>query len=437
MLPEELIEIVKRIAPEDVNSIIIDNATAIKKYTYCYIEAYAQRIEFKSERRTAAVDDTMAQDIVEISRRSSDSPFVRLDDNAVIDAIKKAPKYSTESLFSSAAKRVEELKNGGRTVDHHHVILNTIDGRLSNKQPMFVVKEECGVRECPCCKGTGLVERTDKQGMVEQVTCSDCKGNRHIGTLSYIVPTISEKKAKMIHCLDGEISNIKDSVIESHKDDDCTPTRMLTHFNGTENENYPMELIPYLELIHDKIGDNNAIEEIYYRLVPCFTFQYRNVLTSKIKTAVLVDPYNKPELLLAPSSAGQKMASSVKDSIKSIGRFFGNISKSEAFKDKEDLRRTVRLLIAIAVADGKVSEEEKQTLTLAIRNIEQLTTSECDGMLKLLGSENNSFLNDDDFCFHNKDNARETLTRMQEIAGADGEVQDEERDIIEKLRLTL
>ena len=100
------------------------------------------------------------------------------------------------------------------------------------------------------------------------------------------------------------------------------------------------------------------------------------------------------------------------------------------------MRRTIRLLIAIAVADGDVSEEEKQTLTLSIRDIHQLTTAEQEQLLSLLGSADSSFLTEDDFKFHSRENAEMTINRMQEIASSDGLVDVRERDIIERLRFT-
>ena len=154
-----------------------------------------------------------------------------------------------------------------------------------------------------------------------------------------------------------------------------------------------------------------------------------------MRLGVVVDPFVNPELVLSLDSTGRKLFSGVKDSMKSINNFIGSIGKSTGFKDKEDLKRSIRLLIAIAVSDGDVSEEEKKALTLTIRKMDDLTSSEQEQMLQLLGQKDCSFLTDDDFIFHNKANAEETLGRMQDVASASDGVSDEERDIIERLRL--
>ena len=45
----KLSELIKELAPTQYNSIIIDNAVAIKEYRYCYIRALTQKVEFRSE----------------------------------------------------------------------------------------------------------------------------------------------------------------------------------------------------------------------------------------------------------------------------------------------------------------------------------------------------------------------------------------------------
>ena len=172
-------------------------------------------------------------------------------------------------------------------------------------------------------------------------------------------------------------------------------------------------------------------------MVPCYTFTYRNVLTSELHNGVLVDPDRQPALILNLEGTSTKLANSVKDSFKSIGNFFGSLSRSNAFKDKEDLRRTMRLLIAVAVADGTVEEEEKKTLTLAIRGMDQFTGSEQEELIKCLGAKDANFLTKEDFSFNRPENAKEAIARMQEMAEADSSIHETEREIIERLKLSI
>lgn len=413
MTTDRLREIIKAVSPNKFNSIIIDNASKISCHNYCYIKAFSQRVEFHTSSRSAYVDNTVAQRILEIKNNeaTADKPYYRLDDRSLIETFDSLPKAGSESLMESTKKKVNELINGGREVDHNIIILNRNKDRIALQQPVFIVKEEC------------------------DITTSD--DGTKIGTLTYFQPIVKEDETVLIRCKEGDIEGLKESVIESRKGDDSVLVRMVTHFNGIDKENYDKEIVPYLELIHDKIGDDNALEEYYHRVVSCYTFSYKDILTGENRTGVLVDPYQTPEVILNLENNGTRIINGIHNHIKGISRFLGSIGKTGKYKEKSDLMRATRLLISTAVADGVVTEEEKQALTLAIRNINDLTDNDREELFTLLGEKGTPFLTDEDYLFYNPDNARETLESLQEIAASDGEVSDSERDIMERLRLAI
>lgn len=442
MTTEKLIEKIRQLATAEYNNIIIDNAVSIKKHIYCYLLASVQRVEYRTQRITAAIDGESRNALEHII--ANESRYVKLDPH-IIELMKEAPEYSNEGFFSSAMKKVSEMINGGREVDHHHISLAMENNLLAKQQPSFAIKDECAVYKCANCDGTAYVERTNQDGVTEKVQCPECSGRGIVGVLTYFVPTVTNRQASMIRCLGGEIKGLKFNTESdgatiagtSYKIHAGELKRMLTHINGTDQENFDGDLLPYLDMVRDKVGEDNAIEDYYYKLFPCYTFTYRNVLTSEMHTGLLVDPDGNPALILNLDGSGTRLTDSVKDGFKSISNFFGSISRTKAFKDKEDLRRTMRLLIAVAVADGIVGEEEKKNLTLAIRGMEQLTTNEQEELIGRLGEKDASFLTEDDFHFHHIENAKETLTRMQELAESDNEVHETERTIIEKLKLSI
>ncbi len=438
----KLSELIKELAPTQYNSIIIDNAVAIKEYRYCYIRALTQKVEFRSDSATVAVDEELEKllnaEIFSVGNgdgQEGDAAYIPVD-KMLVSQVKEAHKVSGGGFFSNAKKKLSELMNGGRDIDLSSIRLLMDGDRLAKNQPVFVVRAECSLSDCPNCKGTKTVSSLNKDGQPVDVECPECEGTGRVASVSWFTPVVSEKTVSIMRCLEGDIENIKASTLEAHKGDDSTLTRMLTRVNGEDSRQYPSEFEPYIDVLHDKTGEGNAIEDVYYRIIPCYTFVYRNVLTGKINTGAVIDPDTDAEIVLDFESSGSKVVNGVKDRIKGISRFFGNIGKTDSFKDNEDLRRTIRLLIAIAVADGDVSEEEKQTLTLSIRDIHQLTTAEQEQLLSLLGSADSSFLTDDDFKFHSRENAEMTINRMQEIASSDGLVDVRERDIIERLRFT-
>jgi len=439
MTIDTLNERIKELSPTEYNSIIIDNASAIKRHTYCFITASSQHVDYRTQRLTAAIDEATAEEIKAIN--GGESPYSPIA-QALIERMKEAPKYSAESFLSGAKKKFSELMNGGRTVDHGDLKLKTKDGRLTAQQPAWAIKAECGVAECAACNGRGIVETTDGEGMPTEKICPQCNGRRLVGTLSYFIPTVSNKNADIIRCAEGEIENLRFSAKEGKLTLDDSEWsiehthlhRIATHNNGIDEEEIPEEVEPYMEALNDKLGEENALTDMEFTTLPCYTFSYRNVLTSQLSKGVYIDYKDKPVVLFDLNSTGKRLFDGMRNRIKTVGRFFGGIGKTDSYKDGEDLRRTLRLMIAIVVADGTVSEDEKRALTLSIRNVERFTDKEKEALIGLLGNSDASFLNDEDYRFHSRENAEECLLRMQEIATADGTVQEAERDIIERLK---
>ena len=427
-------EIIKQYAPKEYNSIIIDNAVAIKRYNYCYIEAFVQRIEYKTERRSASIDDNLAENL-RSALGNDNKPYVKISPE-LVEQFDKAPRFTTEDFFSSTKKKMAELMNGGREVDHHHLELAVERNYIANVQSPYAVKTECSIERCPNCEGKKTVESTDNQGNATIIPCPKCKGNGNIGTLAYFIPKVTDKKTSLTLCLEGEIDGFPPSAIKALIDEKPLAKRMLAHYNSIDYEAFDEALKPYLDIVRDKIGEGNAIEEYYYKIIPCHTFSYRNILTGELKKGVVVNPSDSPEIVFI-GNGDTKLVNRMKDSAKLVSRFFGNIGRSSSLRNKQDLKHTVRLMIATVVADGIVSEEEKQSLTLAIRNIDELTSKEQEEMTSLLSYENTGFLTDDDYHFQDIANANETLARMQEIANSDGLVHETERELIERLKLEI
>lgn len=434
---EKLNEMLKDLMPDESNSIIVDSASSIRRHEYCYINAYAQRTEYHSEVIAVALTKELEEQMSEaLQAQNNKEPYIRMD-NEFLEKLKAAPSISTKGLFSRIGLKMNEFINGGRDVDHHHILLIEEDDRLAKNQPIYAVKAESKMCNCLVCNGTGKVGNEDKSGYLMHENCPECKGSGRVGLLTCFKTTVTEKQATITRCLDNEVNNLDIKTVMSHKTDDETRKRMLTRYNGIEEIKYDKDIEPYLDIIHDKIGENNAIEEIHYQIIPCYSFEYHKVLSGKTYTGVVIDPMERPEIILNLDGIGSKLFGGMRDSIKGINRFLGNIAKSNTFKDSEDLRRTTRLLIAVAVADGKVTEDEKLTMTQTIRGIDTFTTGEKETLVKLLNKESGDFLTDDDYKFHSSDNAKETLKKMQDLAVADGNFDNKEREIIEKLRLTV
>lgn len=435
---EDVRSIIERLSPNELNSLILDREAPVRRYEYCYIYAKGQRVIYKTELRTVACDKNLEEQINELANTTGENPFVMLSDDKLIEALDNAPKFNAEGILGNARKKMSELVKGDTMVDHTLVRLTMEDGWLTERQPSFIIKKACKTEACPHCQGQQRIKDSDKNGVVTMVDCNACNGMGRIATVAYITPRISNNGICIIRSKDNVfIDNLKDSVFEDHKGEDTTPCRMATHVNGIDKEDYDKYITPYLEQIHDQLGEDNALEDIYYHLVPCYQFQYRNVVTGDLEAAILIDPFEKPMLIFNLASTSSKIGTGIRDTMKGIGKFLGKVSNSRGNKERNDLMRSIRLMIAVTVADGKVSETEKQSLVNSIQGMKSFSSTEQQALIELLNGANSSFLTDDDFLFRNADTAKTTLIRLQQIAAAHDPVCDAERDIIERLRLSI
>lgn len=438
---ESISQLIQRLAPDKFKRLTIDKSAPVKVHNYCYISASAQSVEY----RTDGISFAMSQELLNLYMDSigGDNPqdngnslpdkYIPFDP-AILEQFKSAPRLSIGGMTHNAYKRFREIIDGGRYVENHQLTLRTTDGRIDMEQPPFAVKDECMVGPCLRCKGKATTERNDRNGVAYNESCEACDGQGRIATVTWVSALVREREAELTSCIDGEIEGLKIATVELHKGDNGNKKRMLTRFNGTDTVDYPDELRPYLDMMHDKLGEGNAIEDIYYRIIPCHVFVYRTVLSGEKLRGVVIDPEGDAQLILELDGNGSRLLDSVKDRIKGISRFFGGIGKTDSFKDKEDLARTARLLIAIAIADGNVSEEEKELLATSVHGIDQLGASQRQMLVDLIQSADSSFLTNDDFTFHSRENAEATLKLMAELASADGEVHEKERNIIERLQ---
>ena len=431
MTHNEINEFIKKSDNPAFNSIVADDSFVIRRHEYCHIEAYGERVEYKSSCRTAAIDRQTAMQLNAVAQNDSDSPFAILD-TALLDTMNNAPKASGDNLLSLARNKMHELMNGGRRVNHHSITLLTDGDKIALTQPLFAIKRQCSARICPNCNGSGTTEKSSPNGKSEQSSCQECKGRGYIGTLSYITPEVKEKRISMVCCLKEEIDGLDNKILEKHKATDARPIRMLTHFNGIDKEDFDNGIVPYIDTIRDRIGEENAIEEIYYRIIPCLTFGCRNIITGETFRGVVVDSDENPEVVLL-SNRSISIIKNIRKKVSDINIMFGDLNKDRNGIDKDDLRRSMRLIIAVVVADGNVSDEEKQMLRNTIDTIGLLTNKEKSELTRLLGSSNCDFLVDKDYHFKNGATALETLDKMRQLANADGEVHENESHIIKKL----
>jgi len=108
--------------------------------------------------------------------------------------------------------------------------------------------------------------------------------------------------------------------------------------------------------------------------------------------------------------------------------------KTKSFKTKEDRKNEITLLIYLAKADGIIEEEEKLTLSEEIGNLEDFTNSEKQKFFDLMNAEILPPLTKKETTFSSKERADEVLVKLSKLAMSDGELEEAEKEFIDKVK---
>ena len=460
---DDLRGIIQAAAPDMYNGITIDAECPVLRRDYCHIRASAQQVTYRTKVLTFNCHKDVAAMLAPILEHN-DTPYAILDEKLKAE-IDKSPRRG-EGLMEGTRLRIEELRNGGRAVAHAEVELTLDDGnRLSATQPTFIVREASSVARCRVCNGRGSAEYNAAGSPMlttQYGECPECDGLGHMATVTTFTPQVTNRQATLTRCEQGEIEGLDENIIASHAmDGDTSCVRMETHLGGIDEQHYDSFVTPYLDALRDKLGEENAIVDLYYRIIPCLMFRYRSVIGGTAHVGIVVDPFGRCQVLPDFEGSG-RLRTGLSNAAKGISRWLGRISKSTAHKERQDVIRSARLLIAVAIADGLVHDEEKVGLMHHIAGsqpgagtqpahlepteassapygnaIEGLTSAERDKLIALLASGDTSFLTDDDFHFNSAATAQLTLSQLQELAASDGHVHDKESEIIERLEAEL
>ena len=104
------------------------------------------------------------------------------------------------------------------------------------------------------------------------------------------------------------------------------------------------------------------------------------------------------------------------------------------YKAKEDKKNEITLLIYLAKADGKIEEEEKISLSEDIQNLDDFLNSEKKILFDLMNSPTLPELTKKEVKFSTKERAAEVMDKITNLAMADGEMADDEKTLIDKIK---
>ena len=117
--------------------------------------------------------------------------------------------------------------------------------------------------------------------------------------------------------------------------------------------------------------------------------------------------------------------------------FFGKLFKTKAHQSKDDKFKEIKLMIHLAKSDGKIEESEKVYLSDLISDLEDFTNSERTQLFSFMDSKSLPPLTKKDVTFSSSEKTNDVLEKLKELAFADGEFEQQEKDLIATIEALL
>lgn len=156
------------------------------------------------------------------------------------------------------------------------------------------------------------------------------------------------------------------------------------------------------------------------------------MLTNTDQDVTILDFFNSPELIINGDVENQK--STLKDTGKKLGNFFGKMFKSKGFKQKEDTKKELKLMIRLAKADGKIEDSEKLFLSSRITSLDIFTHVEKTELFNMMDDSVLPELEPVDVKFSDSNKFSEVFQTLQKMAAEDGDIASSEQELLDKIK---
>lgn len=297
-----------------------------------------------------------------------------------------------------------------------------------------VTCSECeGFRKITCKKCYGDRERYGK------VDCTECKAMGEVAKISFVTTTVGEKSVSRIFFRNNNLKKVDSQTLMKYAKKSIAQVNILKNFNSTYEQKYDDLVSDFLHKIQVELGfqtkgfENRVTsEELYFQVIPCVQIEYRHMITNTIHTATILNFFENPELIIENEVENEK--SNAKDKFKVIGNFFGKLFKTKAYKEKEDKKREIKLMIMLAKVDGKIEEEEKLFLSSQISGLSEFSVTEKLEFFNLMDAAKLPDLSKNEVVFFNEEKYNETISKLESLAAKDGEVEASESAFIENIK---
>lgn len=299
-----------------------------------------------------------------------------------------------------------------------------------------------GKTTCTTCSGKTVITCSkcysdrDRRGKID---CPECQATGELAKISFVETSVDTKNIQRIVSQGNNLKDISPDTLMKFAKKNEGQVNVLKNFNDIHTKEYDELVASYIEDFQNENGYQfngfvNRItdEEVYFQVIPCVQIEYRHMITNTLHNATILNYFESPELVIDKSVENEKSDS--KDKMKGISRFFGKLFKTASFKKKEDRKREIKLMIMLAKVDGKIEDQEKLFLAQEISGISEFTVAEKKDFFNLMDAASLPDLEKNDVLFFSDEAYKAALAKIESLAGKDGEIEDSEKDFIEKVK---
>ena len=258
-----------------------------------------------------------------------------------------------------------------------------------------------------------------------------------MGQIVFVNTFVTENEYEKVFCLGNDLS-IQDNQIISHVQTKPSTQLVYKKVNDIVLSEYDEFSAEYAKDLEKDLGlfkDDFPLvtkEEMFYQVVPCVKLSYMHMLTNTRHDFTIINFWKNPEVIF--HSEPEQLKQDLGNVTKSMGGFFGKMFKTKGFKTKEDKKNEIILLIHLARADGKIEDQEKIALAKRIGDLEDFTNVEKQKLFDVMNATSLPELTKEDVQFSSKDRADEVIKNLTELAGADGEIETLENELIDRIK---
>jgi hypothetical protein len=295
---------------------------------------------------------------------------------------------------------------------------------------------------CPECKGHKNIVcdkcygDKNRYGLID---CPECKAMGRMAQISYVETQIAQKGVNKLFNNNNELVNVTEETVLKFADNSVQQEVILKNFNEVFHKDYDEIVEDVLKQIQNESNFNfegytNKVvrEELFFQVIPCVQVQYKHMLTNTEQEVTILDFFNSPKLVIDVEVENKNSA--LKDTGKKLGNFFGKLFKSKGYKQKEDTKKEIKLMIRLAKADGKIEDSEKLFLSSKITSLDMFTHFEKTELFNMMDDSMLPELESVDIKFSNSNKFSEVFQNLEKMAAEDGDVAISEQELLDKIK---